>query len=759
MDVLSRKISQACIAYACCMLPYGNVLAVVYNYPANFPPQVVPFTLGSGDILNVNSGTMMTTTSATYTIDFLANIGIQTTTINSGATVGYGGTNVAGRAISSTRNDSIVSIENINNYGTLDSGTGLYAIYMSNSNAASANLIQITTTGTIKGNIFCNGVDSNLEIDGQPAVAGTSLIQGGITLTPRATNPTRSSAMHVGQFSPTTYITGGTIQGVTDLWIYNATMTLAFAASQMGNISNGGTFNVNNTLSGLLAPATDGDITNQGIMNISANITKTGAFLTELSGVTNVRQAVTVNTSTFDFTGAGRYGSILTDILNYGNVTLNVVPTFQNFDLVYEGGYFPGRTYTLVTATAPMTIPSYTTPTNTMFLTFNPPVPVGNTIQTVITRTPFQTYAQSSMTQLVATALESIGASANPPADMVTLLNALEVSTSVEQLNYALRQLAPLISAPLYGIEVQSEMLEQVELRLAEARTNKTYMAGDLSTQNAVWLRPFGDKANQQAMGDGLGYYASTGGLAFGFDRYVDTGFILGVAGSYALSHVTDKINSASNTDIKSYQVMLYGSVDLNTTKYLNWAVAAAANNYDAIRYVNLSTLQLQAKSTYSSQIYGIKGVWGQNISAFNFLQVNPEASAQYTFAKQYQYSETDGQGANLQVNRENSNVVQLGLGGKLSTPIEWHPGIFIPEIHAMTYYNVVNGQQSTTSNFLSGGGVIIANMPLPRTWLKFGASVTFAILDQMQVKIDYDHWIADRFTDNTFYINFKYSL
>jgi uncharacterized protein with beta-barrel porin domain len=697
------------------------------------------------------------------------NLATQTVNVAAGATVSYQGTDSLGRSIVSARSDTNASTEIINNNGgTISSGSGLFAIYMANSvGATAANSVQINSSGSIIGGIFCNGANSTqLNLNGLPAIAGSSLVQGGITLTPKVGG---TSTLNVGNTTAgTIYTTGGTIQFASLIHIQNnSTMSIQFAASDIVaiTVAAGSTLNVNNTIGGLATGSVygaDGAINNSGTMNVASNITKSGAFNTLAGGVTNVSETVSISTTNFN-ANLGTFGAVMNNVNSYCNLTLPSATTVHmpTVDLSYTGGYLPGQTYTLVTAsngftTAPST---FSIPSNTLFLTFNTPVVNGNTLLETIQRTPFQTYAQSSMTQQVGQALEAVGSSGNVTSSMLTILNAVEASTTSQQTENALRQLAPLIAAPTYGLEVQAAMMDVVELRLAQLNQQKTYFAGDLATQNAVWIRPFGDQANQGQLGDSLGFYASTGGIALGFDRYVDNGFILGVAGSYALSHVQDKLNGASITKIKSYQALLYGSMDLNATKYVDWMLAAAANSYDGTRNINFNGLSLQAQGSYSSQIYGVKGIWGKNFSAFNFLQVTPEFSGQYTFAKQYAYSETGAEGANLQVNRDNSNVVQIGGGLKLATPLDWHPGICVPEIHGNYYYNVVNGQQQTFATFLAGGGLILANIPLQRSWLKVGVALTFALLDQIEVVLNYDHWIADRFTDNAVFLNLKFYL
>ncbi len=758
MDVSLKRYLHTGLLCLGCALSMQSGYAVTYVFPADGvnTTAVAPQVLATPDTLTVNSGTFQTPTgnNTTYTV----NLGIGPITVTNNATISYAGTNAAsGSAINSTLNEAAAHTETITNNGTLSSGTAIFAIYMTNSSATAGNTVTVNNNGSIIGGVFLNGQATiNLNLNGNAS------IQGGITLTAKAT--TGVTNLNIGNTTACNFTTSGTIQDITNFTIFNgSTFTLNNAASTVKTltVNSGGTMNVNNTLGGL--SAADGAISNAGTMNISANITKTGTFTTTATGNTVIKQAVTLSNSTYVVTALGAtHTSLLSDILNYGNVTFTTAnPDFGTngtFALTYGGGYFPANTYTLVTGAASITAPATTTkPANTIFLTFGTPTVVGNKIQTTLTRTPFQTYANTNLTQQVGSALESIGSS-NPSASMVTVLNAVEASTTAGAVESALQQLAPLTSGPTYGIQMQDQMMEQVYLRLAENKVMQ-YVAGDVAIQNALWIRGFGDQANQQPIDDSFGYYATTGGVALGFDRYIDTDFLLGASFSYALSTVRDKINTASTTKIKSYQTMLYGSYDISASRYVNWIIAAAANNFDAQRYININTLHTVAMAKYSSQIYGVKTVWGTNIAAFDFLQVSPEASLQYTFAKQYEYSETNADGANLQVNRQNSNILEAGLGGKIAVPIDLHPGICVPEIHAMGLTNVINGNQTSIATFLSGGTTITSYMNLPRSGIRYGVALTMAVLGKAEIKLNYDHTVMDRYTDNAFYLNFKYIL
>lgn len=731
--------------------------ATIYNYPTagGGTLAVAPLALSNGDTLNVDSGTFQTPSSSSvaYTVSSSAATVTGTTiTVDPGAVISYNGTNTAGAAINSIRSDATATTSTITLNGTASNGTGLYAIYLTNSNVAPNDVYNITNTGTIIGSVLTNGVKTvTFNISGASAsVTGTIDLK---------VNSGGTSTLNIT--GGVNFIPSESIADISLLRVFNtSSLTINTLTSNIKalTIDAGGTVTINSQLVGLTAG--DGNIINDGTFNIAANITKTGTFTG--TGTNVVSEAVSVNTSSYSITN---HTTVLTDVNSYGSMNLATAAfSTTNFAVTGGEGYFPGGTYTLVTSPVSVAVsnPSKPVPSSTLFLSFDTPVldNVSNpkNIKITVNRTPFNTFASTTLTQAIGVNLESIGSS-NPSSSMITLLNAIEASTNANQVEYALQQLAPLTTAPIFGIEVQNDTMRQVQLRLAELRDRKTYFAGDIAKDNYIWARPFGGYANQQPKDDSFGYYGSGGGFAAGFDRNLGANYNVGAAGAYALSHVKDKVNMTSRTEIKSYIGMVYGSYNFPDTHYFDWIVAVVANNFNASRVVNINGYYQTAQSSYGSQQISFKGLWGKEIPAFGFMQLTPLASAQYTFAKQYQYTESGGAATDLTISRTNSNLVQLGLGAKAATPLWVNPSIIIPEVHALAFYNPVIGQQNSTFSFVDGGGQMISIFNLSRTGLIYGAALTIAVVDKLEVKFDIDFNVQDRFNAYVAYLNLRYMI
>lgn len=754
MDSFIKNAARAWTLSIVCLLPINNVAyAVAYNFPGNNPPLVMD--AATSDTLDVNSGTMQTSGAATeYTVDFSSPSGAGTIgiTVDAGATLSYAGTNSLGKTINGTMNTANSVATTVTNNGTISSGTGLFGIFVQNATANTGTLT-IDNSATIVGGIMTNNLQTvNLNLTGNATIEGGVNMSGGTT---------RQITIN------TDFTTGGTYDGMTFINIASGSLTQNHTFTEIGGmgIAAGATYNVNATLSG-----STGNITNAGTINMSADINKTGSLITNGSGNTRILQSVSSTVPTYD--NSATHTAVVQDLNNIGHLTLSSATTVNlaTFTAQYTGGYLTTGTYTLFTATSgidsgPTTINA---PSNTLFLNFGAPTSNGTNITMQVTRTPFSTFADNPFTTNIGIMAEGLGNN-SPTNGTLNLLNGIEACGNRGCLENSLKQLAPLSTAPVYAYHVENVTIRQTEMRLAALR-NGVYSAGEtndydqfilgeLMRENYMWIRPYAAYANQDPTEDLFGYYATTGGIAIGFDRALDVHYNLGVSLAYSTSNVKEKLMPLSSTQVKSYQGILYGTYKFTESRYMDWFASITANNYTGNRVMQINSFIAEAAHKSSSQHFTTKGIWGTNFAAFDFLQVNPEASLLYTYSKQYTYQETNAGAANLIVNRQDSNLVQMGFGTKLSTPISVIPSVIIPEVNAFYYYNPVAGKQKTTFNFVEGADQTIGRFTPSRSLVRYGAALTIGIFDRAQLKFAIDGEAGNHYSGYYLYLNFKMLL
>jgi uncharacterized protein with beta-barrel porin domain len=722
-------------------------LAVAYNFPGNAS---APLNLGTGDTLSVDSGTMQTTNTTNYTVQ----MGQGTTvTVQSGAALSYNSPGFGLATILGNPSVGGASTRTITNSGTISKGNATYSIYINNM-AGNQDFV-INNNSAIVGDIALLTIrNATINFDANASLLGNL-----------ALNTTGLATVNFGANSAVNFTSQGTMDDIDLIEIYSgSSLTVVTNFTNIGQIinNNNATLSIYSTLSGTAG------ITNSGTINIGANLNCTGAFNTtgtvNLTGnyptsvLSSALTTTNIFTSTYSTLG-GTHIATLNNIYNFGQANfIFASPQFANFQVAYTGGYFAEGDYTLVLAPTIGGAPAaYTVPAATLFLNFNTPTVVTNTIVIHLDRTPFQTYATQGITKSIGQILEVFGAN-QPNTSQLALLNGVEASNTPLQLQNSLRQLAPLISAPLYTFMLQDQSLEQVGLRIVDAKRKKTYSSGEKSCDLNIWFRALGDRANQNETGNTMGYYANTGGGVAGLDKFISPCLLLGGGLSVTMSTVIDKINPESSTRVTSYQALFYGSYDI-LANYTNWTLALANNHFQANRHVDINGYVQNASGGYSNQQFGGKFVFGRSYRPSPFVQISPEASGLFTVGTGYNYHEGAGNATNLTVLADSANMIQLTAGFKFEFPSVLKQILYVPEFHVKGVYNAVRGTQNMVCNFQEGGAQFYSRAGLPITGIRYGASLTMAKVNKFEFKLNWDRTAMDGYTDNMLYLDMRYTF
>ncbi len=772
MPLFKRNSIKVVLIASSCLLGSGIANATDYYFPGSgsLTAAVAPQTLAGGDTLRVNSGTLQTTNSTIYTVNTLGTATINT---QAGSSISYAGNNTSGAALyTDTANAADTQLFNIR--GTISKGTGGYAIYYRNSNASNSDSVRINlySGAVINGDIASYNTSAtfnsyNIQIAGDVQILGNLYGSNGQPFYGTAFSNAMYGGLGIGEdsngvaFPGTSFVTQGELNIIILNVFSSCSCTINYPAT-VAAIQGGSNANVyiNN-----LVTASQIDLTgaNNNLI-VSANLNMTGALNTIESYNFIATKPITV---TFDATVGSRifdidntYISRLHDQLNYGQLNLRLssgTVTIPAINVQYTGGYLAGGSYSLFSSdianSTSTTVGSI--PTNTMFLSFSTPDIFSNQITMLITRTPFQAIATNSTAQDIGTSLEYIGGH-YPNTSNMAILNVLETSTSADQLNDYLLQLAPLASATTQSLNVQNLSIRQPMTRLADTRS---YSAGDGYADKNVWIRPFGDSVTQHTINSINGYNAKTAGIALGFDKDFNPVTTVGVAVSYAYAQITDKVHSNSHTYLDSYQGMVYGSMFFaeDDSLYWDWLGAMAHNSYDGIRNISLNTLNLTTRSEYGNNNYSVLSVLGKAYQMSRKNKIMPELSAQYTFINGYSYTESGAPGANLFVNKPDSNIIQLGAWLRSTSLVECKNGDLIPEAHIAGLYNVLNTNQDIGFQFVDGGGQILSNMGPNNGAVRIGGALTFATLNNLELKLNFDVELQNLYTDYSAYFNVHY--
>lgn len=581
----------------------------------------------------------------------------------------------------------------------------------------------------------------------------------------------------------TTLQTNAAINGVQTINVIgNSRLTLQSGASCTNftniNLASGSTIQIDSgaalTVSDSRTLSGDGDIVNSGFFEVdNSNLTLGtggvgGNFTNNSSGIFYIN-----GTPTITFAGATfvNSGSILASFstqntlphINLANVQAAGVSLSNGTIVVgYNNNYIAEGQYTLLTSNdilTPSTLGGYVLPQPSRYISSWSLSTDGANANVQVVRDGFGNHATTARGKAIGDYMESIGSS-NPTQAQLDLLNALEKIDDDGELNTALVNLFPPESPPLQTMQMISTNLRQVEIRLVNTRQDTIMAAAgdnDLYGKHGVWIRPFTSSGHQRDKQDLLGYKAKTKGIAFGIDTEAQNWLTVGIAGSVSKSTVTQNNNSLTYTDISAYQAMVYGTVKSANDAYFDWILAVGNNNYDGVRNVSLPGFEANAVSDYGGQQITAKVIASRDFELFNYYQLTPHGSAQYSFLRTLAYQENGAGAFNVSVSPNNMNLFRMGLGAELSVPLSDRNYVGIPAIHAGAYVDAGGGAQDTNSMFISGGPIISSKLQPNRLLIKVGASFNLSINDNVELTANYDLESRRGYTGHEAYLNLRY--
>lgn len=699
-------------------------------------------TTASELIINQNStGTQSTATAidniTTITVaggTFAVLSGDPITDVNTEFTVASGATATFAAGLSGTGV--------IENSGTMTFNSGSSISSFSSLNMYSGSTTNISSTGTF--------TLTTTPIQGQGDTAvGTLSISN-------STNLSIATDAFIDLISSITVATGSTLTVGTTVTNFNSL--------SLGNgslvISSTGFLTVddNHTITG------SGNITNNGSLTVdNASLTSGGAFTNSSTG-----NLVLLGTPTLTFSGSSftNEGTIFAQFntsndlpfINCSGISGAVTISSGTIIIGYNNNYIAGGDYTLLTSNAAVTIGGYALPQPSRYISAWALTASGPNVNVTVTRDGFGNHALTPRAVEIGNFMEQIG-SGSPTQAQIDLLNALEAIETDDELTAELLSLLPADSAPLQTLEMISQSLRPVEMRLPMLRNPiLAYAAGDASWgQHGLWIRPFSSSGHQFGNESLAGYRARTNGLAFGFDVEALSWVTLGIAGSMSKSTVTQDDNSNTFTNISNYQGMIYGTLKYPYDSYLDWIIAIGNNNYNSTR--NIPLIETDAVATYAGQQFTAKAMASKQFIMWEYYLFEPFSSAQYSFVRNSNYEENGAGPWNTSVTQDNMNLLRLGVGGDFSVPFDVKNSTSIPAVHAGIFVDAIGGAQDSNVMFISGGPIITSSVSQSRLMILLGASLTVSITDHLELMANYDYEIRRNYNAHEAFLNLRYKF
>lgn len=350
--------------------------------------------------------------------------------------------------------------------------------------------------------------------------------------------------------------------------------------------------------------------------------------------------------------------------------------------------------------------------------------------------TPFTSSlpGQSKVARGVAATLDQLYASGSVPSGLQPTIDQLSQMSS-SQAASAMQQLVPVLvgSGAQAGMNALRSMNKIIQSRI---ESNQGLSSGDAPAERFAWVRTFGSAARQSNQGDVMGFDSRTSGLVVGADAPVNEKLRAGIAFTYAKSDIDGKSVEAPNSlDVDTYEVVTYGSYNINPTTDLNYQVDVGLNRANGLRQI--AFLGSQAKSSFDSlNVHGSVGV-GRTWASSQQTSWTPSVRADYTHMKTDGYTETGAGGAGLRVG--SSKFEELLVSGDLKMSHAFSAKTKVVA-NISAGYDFLNKQVATLSSFVGGGTIFETKGLKASPWLyRAGAALMREDRRGMEYSLRYD--------------------
>ena len=251
---------------------------------------------------------------------------------------------------------------------------------------------------------------------------------------------------------------------------------------------------------------------------------------------------------------------------------------------------------------------------------------------------------------------------ANPGSAISLMFVPLENQQKVSQ---AVTQTLPLIVAGSGNVSrsTLTNVNQIVQSRMDSARGMSS---GDMFiADQRAWVKPFGSWANQ-ADRDGIaGFKSRTYGLVTGVDADVSKTMRVGAAFAYSRVDVDSRSSVApQGSNVDSYQLIGYGSVDLGNRTDLNWQADIGHNDNKSHRQISFANLRAQSDSSSNTAHAG--AALGRDLTLSDRTTFTPSVRADYTWIRDRGYTENGADALNLSVEGRTTKSFVIGVDGRV---------------------------------------------------------------------------------------------
>lgn len=708
-------------------------------------------------IINVQTGAIVSSSSATGTIVTMPDSNVTTLTItNTGSIINSSGA-LAIRA-NALRSGGGNTETVVNNQGSIIGGIS----------TGNGNDIIRNTGGVMIGGLTLGNGNNTVIINGG-AVTGNTSAGSGNDLFDLVNNGLHTGEVNLGNGTNTMNVSNSLVHGNVltgnsgsnilrlNNAIISGTIDMGAGTNDRLSITGENAFVTRGTITGadeisvttwnatFNHAVTGGNLTiiSSSFVDAQANVTLSGNL--QNSGTLGIGPNATVTANTANFNGGGDLLIDVNSASEFGKMVLaGGGMTAASYTINLNGaGYITSGTNMVIVDGATSSVLQAGSLVNSGLQgvhSFNLGLTGGGTdVLLTIQRVSTSSVVSDIGAQNAADVLEVLGNTVTGELDVVQ--NAVTRATTAGEISTLMESLTPGIDGlGAASVGVVQATGAQVSNRLASLRGGDYGIATGMDyASNYLWLEGFGTSQAQDDKNTGPGFDATSAGVTLGLDSdELLYGANVGMAFSYAQGSVEGKGGNKSMADIGSFVTTLYGSTLYDSGIFVNAQLAAGWNSYELERTVGVGLGK--AKATTNGWQASAKGEVGADLILGN-MALTPMVGLQATHLTMADYTETGGGNAGLNVSSEGMTALDASAGVRAAYTVALADGSTLRPMIRASVVNRVGDKALNTSSSFKGGG---ASFKTPgaeaeSTALVLGTGLLLATAGGADFTADYD--------------------
>lgn len=285
----------------------------------------------------------------------------------------------------------------------------------------------------------------------------------------------------------------------------------------------------------------------------------------------------------------------------------------------------------------------------------------------------------------------------------------------------------------------------------------------DYASNWIVWGQPFGGYARQDSSDNVSGYSAKFGGLIIGADRSLGDDWRLGAAVNYSNTSVHGKDNlSGNNSTADNYGVIGYAGYT-GDPWYLNLSAGLNRQNYSSVRRADFTGFSGAAHGKFNGQSITLQTEFGYPVTLPADVVLTPLAGLTYGYQHVDGYNETGGNGMALDVSSTHTQSVVSDIGARIEKTFATGLGNLTPFAQVSWIHQYDNRQVSShatyaadaigETSFITKGASPVEDMA--------GLAIGSTLYDANDLSFDarYDLQAGDRYQAHTFSLRLRKSF